>query len=394
MSHSQLLMVNYFPLLIGVPLGILALILLSNLPFILRLTPPPLNPPQRGGDQKSPSLWEGLEEGSPFVSILVPARNEEAVIGRLITHLLNQTYINYELIILDDNSIDGTGGIGRAFNDERLTIIEGEPLPAGWLGKNWACHQLSQHARGDILIFTDADVIWQEDGVAAVITLLTQCNADMLSVFPTQITKTWGERLTVPLMALVILAYLPHWGAHFLPFSFFAAANGQCITFCRSFYDKMGGHTVVCNKILEDVALARVVKKMHGRLRVVDGNRLVQCRMYESWRDVVHGYGKNIVVAYGGVLGVLVATIFHVWLFLFPTVWLMFAVLTGGDWMVPAALTLLGMAVRGATAALTHQRIGDALLMPISVLAMTRIAWQGVRWHVQGNTQWKGRTIS
>ncbi|MCA9982582.1 MAG: glycosyltransferase, partial [Anaerolineales bacterium] len=164
---------------------------------------------------------------APCVSILIPARNEAAVIGESVQLLSAQGYSQREIIVLDDNSEDGTGSIAQqAAGDVR--VLTGSPLPAGWMGKNWACHQLAQHAQGDILLFTDADVRWQPGALAAVVDLFERTEADLLTVWPTQITVSWGERLTVPLIAMTVLAYLPVQLAHDFYHPLAAAANGQC----------------------------------------------------------------------------------------------------------------------------------------------------------------------
>src|SRR5690606_5425641 len=128
------------------------------------------------------------------VSVLIPARNEAAVIADTVRSVMAQRYPHFELILLDDHSTDGTAAVAQAAaqGDERLRIVSGEPLPAGWLGKNWACHQLAQAAAGDILIFMDADVRWEADALASMIDMMMRAQADLLTIWPTQQTVTWG----------------------------------------------------------------------------------------------------------------------------------------------------------------------------------------------------------
>jgi chlorobactene glucosyltransferase len=261
----------------------------------------------------------------PFVSVLIPARNEAALIGRTVRGLLAQAYSNFELIVLDDNSDDDTAKICRAAGngDARLKVLSGRPLPGGWLGKNWACHQLAGAARGELLVFTDADVQWAPGALGALVAEMEQEDAGLLTVWPTQQTITWGERLVVPLMALVIVAYLPIPLTHHSPWPAFAAANGQCLAFRRRAYDLVGGHAVVKDKIVEDIVLARRIKMAGQRLRMADGAGLVNCRMYSDWPAVRAGYAKNILAGYGGrVSFLLLATVFHWLVFLVPWLWL------------------------------------------------------------------------
>lgn len=335
----------------------------------------------------------------PRVSVLIPARNEAAHIGETVRALRQQTYANMELLLLDDQSDDGTAtaAAAAAAGDARFQVLRGRPLPAQWLGKNWACHQLAQAADGEILIFTDADVRWEPDGVAAVVAEMVATQADLLSVWPTQQTETWGERLVVPLMALAVLAYLPLPLTHHTPWPIFAAANGQCLAFRHAAYAQIGGHEAVRGSVLEDVTLARRVKGVGGRLRLADGAGLVRCRMYAGWADARRGFGKNILAGYGNsVLLLLLATIFHWAVFLLPWVWLLLGWrMNFPGWPAwPALLVGLGLLTRALTAWLTGQRPRDALLMPLSVLLMTVVAGQALWWRHQGGPRWKGRVVT
>jgi chlorobactene glucosyltransferase len=324
------------------------------------------------------------------LSVLVPARDEAHAIAETVRALLAQPEVA-ELLILDDQSTDGTASVAHAAanGDPRLRVIAGQPLPPGWLGKNWACHQLSQAATGDCLLFTDADVRWQPTSLSALLAHFHHTRADLLTVWPTQITETWAERLVVPLMALAIQAYLPVLATHHLPSPAFAAAMGQCLLFRRSAYERIGGHARAKDNIVEDVALARAVKSAGLRLRVADGGGLIACRMYRNWDEVRNGFAKNILAGHGNSpILLILSTAFH-WL-TFVTPWLVVV----GDWRIGWPLVALSVGVRALTAAITRQRISDALLMPVSVMLMTLIAAQSLWWRYRGGPQWKGRTFT
>lgn len=364
--------------IIAIPLVVISLNMLVNLMFFPRL-----------------STARGLSS-TPFVSVMIPARNEASVIGATIQHWLSQTYPCYEVILLDDHSTDGTGQIARdvAGDDDKLTIISGAPLPNDWMGKNWACHQMAQIARGDILLFTDADVRWSPGGLSALVADMTARNADLYTVWSTQQTVTWGERLVVPLMALVILGYLPILGVHHIPLGAFGAANGQCMAWRRRAYHQIGGHERVRGNVLEDVTLARMVKSAHLRLRMADGAGLVNCRMYQNWHEVKNGYAKNILAGYGSPLALMLGIIFHWLIFIIPVMWLLIAIFTGQDILIPTLLTALGILIRALSASFTRQRVRDAVFMPLSALLMTIIAIQALYWHyIQGGPTWKGRVV-
>ena len=361
----------------------IALITIINTRVMLRLTLP-----------------ESDINTEPHVSILIPARDEADGISKTIKLLLQQDYSNYEIVLLDDNSTDGTADIARqvANDNPKFQVISGKPLPAGWSGKNWACHQLSETAKGDYLIFTDADVRWKPQALSAVISLAKQTQADLLTVWPTQRTDTWGERLIVPLMAFVTIGYLPHTAVNRSPSPSFAAANGQCMVFDRSSYEAIGGHKAVQNAIVEDIRLAQHIKSNRRQLRMADGNQLISCRMYSGWPEVKNGYAKNIIAGYGdSLLGLGAGTLFHWAVFLFPYFWLLYGLTTRNTISVTWAVALIGIGIliRALTAATTHQRVQDALLLPVSVVMMTIIAGQSVWWYVRyGGPRWKGRTLT
>lgn len=370
----------------------LALIGMAGIASLNSLTFPRLRPaaPQAGP--------------SPLVSILIPARDEAAVIGQTVPRLLAQSYAHFELIILDDHSTDATPALVRAAaaEDDRVRLLAGQPLPPGWLGKNWACQQLAQAAQGEWLIFTDADVQWEPAALSALVAELRHTEADLLTVWPSQHSHSWGERLVVPLMALAIVGYLPLLLVHHAPLAALAAANGQCLAFRRRAYQTIGGHQPVWNEVLEDVVLARTIKAAGLRLRMADGAGLIRCRMYRGWPEVRDGFAKNILAGYGGsVFFLLLATLFHWLVFVGPWLWLLAgwflssATVGATLWPVgPLLLIGLGLGVRLLTAAVTGQRLADGLLMPLSVLLMTRIAGQAIwwQWHY-GGPRWKGRTI-
>lgn len=339
-----------------------------------------------------PRLKRRAPRHPPTVSVLIPARNESAVIAHTVRALLAQPEA-IEVLLLDDHSSDGTAALAHsaAAGDHRLRVLNGEPLPAGWLGKNWACHQLAQAATGEVLVFTDADVLWQPGALAAVLIELENTRADVLTVWPTQITQHWGERLVVPLMALALIGYLPVLAVHHLPGRVFAAAVGQCLVFRRAAYARLGGHAAVRASIVEDVALAAQAKGLRLRLRMAESAGLLHCRMYAGWAEVRAGFAKNILAGHGSISGLGLSTLFHWLVFVGP--WLLAA--TAPAWRSWALLLIgLGVGVRALSAAVTGQRIRDAVLLPLSVMLMTVIAAQALVWHYRGGPRWKGRVAA
>lgn len=335
------------------------------------------------------------------VSILVPARNEADRIVQTLNSLQRQSYPDFELIVLDDGSNDGTLEIVQKIiqGDARAQVISGQPLPPGWLGKNWACHQLAQEAKGELLVFTDADVHWGRQALSAVVSLIERSGADMLTVWPTQRTETWTERLVIPMMMFVVIGYLPEILVRHTNWPVFAAANGQCLAFRRVAYDQVDGHKSVRDNIIEDMGLAWGIKRSGLKLVMALGNRLIETRMYTNWQEVLDGFAKNILAGHGGQpLFLFLSAVFHWFLFLMPWIWLIAGLLApdspGWPW-IPGTSILLGIGIRCVSAASTQQRIRDVIWLPLSVILMTIIAMRSLLWFFRsGGPEWKGRSAA
>ncbi len=261
------------------------LISLSNLLSIVRLNGKSRNP--RPAKER---------ENLPSVSLLVPARNEADKIEACARSLLEQEYSDFELIILDDESQDGTGEIlGRIkLEYPRLTLLKGQPLPQGWVGKTWACYQLAEKARGDYLLFTDADTRHHPAMLTDVISYINTRKMDFVTGMPRQELSTWGERLVVPFLSWIIFAVIPLSIARRVRSPIFSAAVGQFMLFRREAYQKIGGHSHVRNTSLEDILLARMAKQHGLRWDYVDLSERVICRMYRDFSSAFNGISKNL----------------------------------------------------------------------------------------------------
>ncbi len=337
----------------------------------------------------------------PRVSMLIPARNEAGNIQSSLSSLLAQDYPNFEILLLDDHSEDATCSLAQetAGGDERFRLVKGEHLPVGWLGKNWACHQLARQAVGDVLVFTDADIRWKPGALSALIAGREKHAADVLTVWPDQETVSPTERMVIPMMMLVVLGYLPEIFVRFLPIPLFAAANGQCLAFTRPAYARIGGHAAVSDHVVEDVALSRLAKRSRLKLVMSLGSRLIHGRMYQDWHGVRRGFAKNILAGHASSpLFLVFSALFHWSLFVFPWIWLLLGSLgTRQDlWPAfPAAMIILGLGARAVTAVTAGLRLVDVIWLPVSVLLMTLIAVQALLWHFRdGGPQWKGRLIA
>ena len=332
----------------------------------------------------------------PRLSVLLPARNEAANIGPCLRSLLAQDYPDFEILVLDDHSSDQTGLIvGQLVAaDDRVRLLPGRALPSGWLGKHWACHQLAQAARGELLLFTDADtrhhpLAWR-DAVAA----LQAESADLLTALPREVVGSWAERLVVPLIGWSIFVFLPLRLAYRLPWSILSVTIGQFMLFRRAAYEAIGGYPAVRGHGVDDIALGRRIKRAGYRWRLLDGGQRISCRMYTNFGQVFHGLGKNLFATFE--YQALPFTLIWLWLglvFLTPPLLLIWG-------HQPARLNLLAALAVGLAWwlwGLTHRRFGYPAylspLYPLTIGLSVIIAFSSLVLTRIGRATWKGRVI-
>jgi len=348
---------------------------------------------------------------APVVSICIPARNEEITIERCVRSALAQQYPNYEVLVLDDRSTDNTGIILENLQEEfpdRLRCLSSNPKPAEWLGKAWACRQLSERATGNILVFIDADTWLEKDTVARVVRSMGRDLVDLATVWPRQVLRSFGERLLIPLMYYALVSLLParyvyrapRWLPPLLrkPFiPYFTAACGQFMAFKREAYQKIGGHASVKDKIVEDVELARNLRRAGYRMKMYYGGDSVACRMYRSEGEIREGFRKNFLPGFGSsVVLFILAALLHLVVYVLPFVTLPVGLATGNLELAlcSAAPILLIYIHRFVLAYWFEWNPLYGLLHPVSVLWYQRLALTVLIDHFSGRkATWKGRKV-
>jgi chlorobactene glucosyltransferase len=350
-----------------------------------------------------PNLSDVPPAAGTLVSVIVPARNESAAIETVVRSVLASTYQPLELLVLDDRSTDETAAIVErlAAEDARLRLVRGEPLPEGWYGKPWACLQGYRAARGDLLLFSDADTRHEPELLARAVGALRAERADLVTVAPRQRCETFWERLVMPQISLLL-------GLRYHPSRVNRArrerdviANGQFILMPRESYQGVGTHEVVRHEVAEDLALAQAFHRAGRRIYFAFAERLMETRMYQSLPHLVEGWSKNMYL--GGrrsfpeqpVLRALVPVMLLA-AFLF--------------WLVPPAV----LAVAGATSGLGHAAVVATalsaifwmlisygmkippwygLLYPVGALVALYIAARSI-WRGARRVEWRGRVYS
>ena len=233
------------------------------------------------------------------MSVVVPARNEAANIVRCLESVAASDYPAFEVVVVDDRSEDETGALARGVapgRARRLAVLDGEPVPEGWLGKPWACWQGARVSTGDLLLFTDADTIHSPDLLRRVVADLDETGADAHTVAGRQIVASFWERVVQPqIFGLLLLRFAGTMRRPLPPDRWRdAIANGQYLLFRRETYEAVGGHRAVRGEVVEDLSLAQILVRDGHRLVVREAEDALATRMYRSLGGILEGWTKNL----------------------------------------------------------------------------------------------------
>jgi chlorobactene glucosyltransferase len=288
---------------------------------------------------------EAVPEDTPLVSVIIPARDEERAIEGTLRGFLGQEYPRVEVILVDDQSMDRTAAIALeiAASDARLRVISGATPPHGWLGKPWAHHQGALVARGELLLFVDADITYQPAAVASAVDCLESAGAGLITLLPRVEMRGFWEHVVLPQLALVAFLFLPGWLSNRVQWSKLAIGGGTGMLVRRSAYDEAGGHEPLRNAIVDDVSLARIVRKVASTI-AVRADEFVSVRIYEGLGEIVRGFTKNFYFVLGAnvplALGIVVLTfVMH----LLPYVWAIGATVDLLRGVPKAAVGMIGL---------------------------------------------------
>jgi chlorobactene glucosyltransferase len=337
---------------------------------------------------------------APLISVLVPARDEEENISACLESLQKQDYPNFEILVLNDNSVDGTAGIisRMAAADHRIRLVTGEPLPQDWAGKPFACYQLAQQASGDWLLFVDADTVHAPHMLRSVLDAALKLKVSLLSGFPRQLAGSLPQKIAVPVIYFIIMGWAPLWLIHRLKGHRPSVAIGQFLLFSRDEYWRIGGHKVVQSRILDDIWMGIEVSRHRGRHVAIDLSPVVSCNMYPTVGLMWSGLVRCIysVAALSPVMLLLLVPV--AWLFYIgPFYWLW-----NGFFMYHAPLAWRGLVVFQVVLVIFMRWLVDnrfkeppvsAWLHPLGIGYVFVVAvYSFARWAVGAGVSWKERT--
>ena len=330
----------------------------------------------------------GPAQGRPSVSVLIPARNEEANIADACAAVLASAGVELELIVLDDASTDRTPEILAGIADSRLRVAAAPPLPPGWSGKQHACHVLSGLARHELMVFVDADVRLESDALSRMAGFMERHpEAGLASGFPHQVVVTWSERLLLPLIHFLLLGFLPMALMRTRRDVGLGAGCGQLFITRRGAYRAAGGHAAIRASLHDGLTLPRAMRRAGSMTLLFDATAMTQCRMYVNAAQVWEGLCKNATEGMAK-----------------PAALPLWTVILGGGQVLPLVLVLLapsapawvalavGIGTRLVLAVRFRQPLLSALLHPLGMLGVLVVQWFSlVRALGGGRATWRGR---
>lgn len=342
-------------------------------------------------------LYQAPEASSyapPPMSVLIPARNEEGNLPGLLASLRGQLGVEFEVLVLDDNSTDDTLSIARAAaaGDSRFRALSAPSLPAGWVGKQHACHVLSTHAAHSQWLFLDADVVLTDQHALARISAhLERGEAAMQSSIPRQITVTWAEQLVIPLIHLVLLGFLPFWEMRRNRMPALGAACGQMVAVKAADYRAVGGHAAVRHRLHDATALAALFRQEGYGTDLFDSTALARCRMYTTATDVFEGFSKNATEGMARPLALPLWTFLLLGANLLP--WIALCLQPGSQ--LAGAAVLCNLLASLLLMVRYRQSALAALGRPLGVSLFVLLQWMALLGKWVGRTAtWKGRSYA
>jgi hypothetical protein len=330
-------------------------------------------------------------------SILIPARNEEDNIADALRSILRCEGVEFEIIVLDDDSSDRTAGIVQEFAaaDSRVRLEAAKPLPRGWCGKPFACQQLAAFARHPLLIFLDADVrVSRSDSLSRLAGFINDSGAALVSGVPREETFSLMEKLIIPLIHFVLLGFLPLRRMRSGTDPKFAAACGQIIAVRREAYETAGGHSAISDRLHDGVALARSFRRHNLLTDLFDATDTFHCRMYRSASEVWNGFAKNAHEALASPHLIVPSTLFLIGGQVLPILVLIFA--TSRISVFSAAIGTIAVFLPRFLGVVRFQQSAvGALLHPAGICVLAVIQWFAfLRFLGRRPSVWKGRAYT
>jgi glycosyltransferase involved in cell wall biosynthesis len=355
----------------------------------------------RAAPRAAGSASVGASGAGPVLTICIPARNEERNVEAVVRGALANADVPLEVLVYDDQSTDRTPAIVAALRgeDARVRAVTTEPLPAGWNGKQWGCERMGQAARGQWLLFTDADVRFTPDCFARALAEAARLDAALLSTIPREETGTFLERLVVPMIHWMLFSWLPMPRMRATNDPATSAGCGQFLLVRRDAWLAAGGHAAFRDSMHDGIKLPRNVRRAGFHTDLYDGSDTVSCRMYRSAGETWRGFTKNAYEGLGSPVVLVVFTVLEAFGILLPWIWLPVMLLVQGTESMPTGPTGLAsfaIGVQIAQRRLLAKRFSQPwecwVLHPVTIVLLLAIQWRSWWLHLTKRRAWRGRT--
>jgi glycosyltransferase involved in cell wall biosynthesis len=355
---------------------------------------------RRTAPRAAASASKGAPDAGPVLTVCIPARNEERNVEAVVRGALANADVPLEVLVYDDQSTDRTPAILAALRgeDARVRAVTTEPLPAGWNGKQWGCERMGQAARGQWLLFTDADVRFTPDCFARALAEAARLDAALLSTVPREETGTLLERLVVPMIHWMLFSWLPMPRMRTTNDPATSAGCGQFLLVRRDAWLAAGGHAAFRDSMHDGIKLPRNVRRAGFHTDLYDGSDTVSCRMYRSAGETWRGFTKNAYEGLGSPVVLVVFTVLEAFGILLPWIWLpvMLAQGTASMPLGPTVLASFAIAAQLVQRTLLAQRFSQpwecVALHPVTVALLLAIQWRSWWLHLTKRRAWRGRT--
>jgi glycosyltransferase involved in cell wall biosynthesis len=355
---------------------------------------------RRTAPRAAASASKGAPDAGPVLTVCIPARNEERNVEAVVRGALANADVPLEVLVYDDQSTDRTPAILAALRgeDARVRAVATEPLPAGWNGKQWGCERMGQAARGQWLLFTDADVRFTPDCFARALAEAARLDAALLSTVPREETGTLLERLVVPMIHWMLFSWLPMPRMRTTNDPATSAGCGQFLLVRRDAWLAAGGHAAFRDSMHDGIKLPRNVRRAGFHTDLYDGSDTVSCRMYRSAGETWRGFTKNAYEGLGSPVVLVVFTVLEAFGILLPWIWLpvMLAQGTASMPLGPTVLASFAIAAQLVQRTLLAQRFSQpwecVALHPVTVALLLAIQWRSWWLHLTKRRAWRGRT--
>ncbi len=339
--------------------------------------------------------YNKYEKFENMVSVLIPARNEEKNIEKCVDSVVNQGEIVSEIIIYDDHSTDKTKDIIKFLTKKYESLVKQaktKNLPKGWLGKNYACHNLSTEAKSQNILFIDADTTLKDNAVSKIVSISLKNKITMISAWPKIKMESRTEKILMPVLNLIVFTLFPYIISTKFMTSSLGLAHGACIFFNKKKYIKYGGHKLVKNNFFEDTSLAKKWRDFGENSQIINGEKIIEVRMYESLKEIIDGFTKNFYPALGNLFRFTIfQTYFALSYIIFPILVFIYSYQDKID-VLFLSVIILSILPRIIINIKFKYQILSLILNPFSILIMLFIGYKSFYQSViKKNITWKKR---